>query len=204
VNPFDFKLPQQSLLGGYYSPTPMQRRESPLGGALSTAKKKRQVFFSFHYDDVLRAAQVRNMGVVDNNRLCSPNDWEKVWRGGDAAIQRWITGQMAGRTCTVVLIGAETYLRDWVRYEIIKSWNAGMGVLGLHIHGLNCPRNGLGVKGPSPFFAISVDNKRMSDIVPVLDPFGLTSRQVHASIRMGLNTWIERAIAVRKLYPNAK
>ena len=40
---------------------------------------KRQVFFSFHYfRDNWRAAQVKNMGVVDNSSTWSANDWEEV------------------------------------------------------------------------------------------------------------------------------
>ena len=40
---------------------------------------KRQVFFSFHYDnDNWRAGQVRNMGKVDSSSTFSDNDWEEV------------------------------------------------------------------------------------------------------------------------------
>ena len=38
---------------------------------------KRGTFFSFHYKpDNWRAAQVRNMGVVEGNSPVSDNDWE--------------------------------------------------------------------------------------------------------------------------------
>ena len=66
----------------------------------------RRVFFSFHYKpDNSRAAQVRNMGLVDGNAPVSDNDWETVTKGGDAAIQKWIDGQIYGKSCAVVLIG---------------------------------------------------------------------------------------------------
>lgn len=40
---------------------------------------KRQVFFSFHYNnDNWRVAQVRNMGVVEDQETFSDNSWEKV------------------------------------------------------------------------------------------------------------------------------
>ena len=70
---------------------------------------RRRVFFSFHYEaDAWRAAQVRNMGMVEDDEPVSDNDWEAVTRGGDAAIQRWIDGQMQGKSCAVVLIGSNT------------------------------------------------------------------------------------------------
>jgi len=39
---------------------------------------RRQVFYSFHYEaDAWRAAQVRNMGVVEGNQPASDNEWNK-------------------------------------------------------------------------------------------------------------------------------
>lgn len=39
----------------------------------------RRVFYSFHYEpDNSRAAQVRNMGVVEGNKPASDNDWETI------------------------------------------------------------------------------------------------------------------------------
>ena len=69
----------------------------------------RPVFYSFHYDpDNWRASQVRNMGVVDGNEPAKDHDWETITKGGEAAIKKWIDGQLNGRTCTAVLIGAES------------------------------------------------------------------------------------------------
>jgi hypothetical protein len=100
----------------------------------------RKVFFSFHYQrDAWRASQVRNIGVVEGNASATDNKWEEVKRGGDAAIRRWIDEQLTGRSCTIVLVGAETADRHWVQYEIEKSWNDGnKGLLGIRIH-WSCP-----------------------------------------------------------------
>jgi hypothetical protein len=39
----------------------------------------RQVFFSFHYNaDAWRTAQIRNIGVVEGERIIFDNDWEEV------------------------------------------------------------------------------------------------------------------------------
>ncbi len=49
---------------------------------------KRQVFYSFHYDnDVFRVQQIRNIGALEDNKPVSANDWEKVKKGGDKAIE---------------------------------------------------------------------------------------------------------------------
>ena len=52
---------------------------------------KRQIFYSFHYDnDVFRVQQIRNIGTLENNEPVSPNDWETVKRGGETSIKKWI------------------------------------------------------------------------------------------------------------------
>ena len=92
----------------------------------------RRAFYSFQYKpDNWRASQVRNMGVVDGNKPATDNDWEKVIKGGDKAIKKWIDGQLNGRSCTIVLIGKSTAGRKWIKYEIEESWNNGKGVLGI-------------------------------------------------------------------------
>ena len=52
-------------------------------------------------------------------------------KAGDVAIKRWIANQMDRRTCTVVLVGTNTANRKWINYEIVKSWDDGMGVVGI-------------------------------------------------------------------------
>ena len=67
----------------------------------------RKTFFSFHYKpDNWRAAQIRNMGLVEGNIPVSDNDWESITKGGDNAIRKWVADQMQGKSCTIVLIGA--------------------------------------------------------------------------------------------------
>lgn len=42
---------------------------------------KRQVFYSFHFDnDVMRVQQIRNIGVVEGNKPVAPNNWEQIKR----------------------------------------------------------------------------------------------------------------------------
>lgn len=101
----------------------------------------RRVFFSFHFDrDNWRANQVRNSWLTQDDResagYIDAADWEDLKRQGDDAIKRWINDQMKGTSVTAVLIGKETYNRDWVEYEIKKSWRDGNGIVGIRVHNL--------------------------------------------------------------------
>ena len=97
----------------------------------------RKVFFSFHYDpDCWRASQIRNIGALEGNSPVSDNKWEEIKKGGDTAIEKWIGAELSGKSCAIVLIGANTAGRKWINHEIEKGWNDGKGVLGIYIHNL--------------------------------------------------------------------
>lgn len=152
---------------------------------------KRRVFYSFHYKaDAWRASQVRNLGVVEGNTPATDNAWENVKRGGATAIQRWIDGQISGRSCAIVLIGSQTATRKWVKYEIAKAWVDGKGLLGIHIHNLRNQAGLTATKGNNPF-DLRVDGKNLLNVVPVHSPRSL------AGIRENIGDWIEDAIERR-------
>lgn len=117
----------------------------------------RRVFFSFHYQqDIFRVSQVRNSGITkgtyEQSGFIDHADWESLERKGDNAIKQWINDQLNGASVTVVLIGAETFDRPWVNYEIQQSFADGKGMLGIYIHNLKDPRTGLAdYKGRNPF-----------------------------------------------------
>lgn len=163
----------------------------------------RQVFFSFHYSpDNWRASQVRNMGVVEGSPAASDNDWEAVKRGGEAAIKRWIDGQLEGRTCTVVLIGEQTARRKWIDYEIHSSWNAKKGLVGIHVHHLKDVGGLQSNKGTNPFAHIRMqrDGAALSSLAKVYDPPFNDSKKCYDYIKQNLGAWIEEAIRIRKAY----
>jgi hypothetical protein len=148
----------------------------------------RKVFFSFYYiEDNWRAAQIRNMGVIEGNNAISDNDWEAVKKGGDKAIQNWIDSQIKGRSCTIVLIGKNTAGRKWIDYEINKSWEEGKGVFGIYIHGLKNSNGKQSDKGKNPF----------SDIIAVYDPPYSESKDVYDYISRNIEKWVEKAIKQR-------
>ena len=163
----------------------------------------RRIFFSFHYKaDNWRTSQVRNIGVIEGNRPVTDNDWERIKRGGTKAIQDWIDRQLKGKSCTIVLIGAKTAGRKWIKYEIEKSWNDGKGVLGIHIHNLLDKDRKKSVKGRNPFadFTMDRDGKKLSRIVKVYDPPYSKSTSVYNYINTNIAGWVEDAVLIRNNY----
>ncbi|SMG66220.1 MTH538 TIR-like domain [methanotrophic bacterial endosymbiont of Bathymodiolus sp.] len=161
----------------------------------------RKAFYSFHYKpDNWRVATVRNIGSVEGNKLASDNDWETVTNSGDAAIKRWIATQMKGRSCTVVLVGTNTADRKWINHEIISSWDEGMGVVGIHIHGLKNSDGEVSTKGKNPFGFICEGNtgKKLSSIVECYNPTGSNSKERYDLISTHLEKAVENAIKIRK------
>ena len=160
---------------------------------------KRRVFYSFHYrQDAWRAAEIRNMGVLEGNEFASPNDWEEVKRGGREAIKRWIDRQMKGRSCAVVLIGAETAGRKWINYEIKKAWTDKKGLLGIYIHNLKNKEKEQSAKGRNPFADPRIEIPSLSDIIKVYNPPSNISTDVYRYIYDNIANWIEEAIRIRE------
>jgi len=129
----------------------------------------RRVFFSFHYErgDVWRASQVRNSWVTKPDREAAgfwdAASWEEVKKKGDAAIKKWIDNQLTGTSVTVVLIGAETNSRDYVKYELEQSWKKGNGILGIYIHQMKDSDGKTCTKGSNtfgPIFTNPDDDKK--------------------------------------------
>jgi hypothetical protein len=114
----------------------------------------RKVFFSFHYDrDVRRVVQVRNSWVVRRAGEAQPfydkADFEEAKKRA-GGIENWIEEQLKGTSVTVVLFGAETYDRQWVRYEIKRSYELGKGLLAIDIHKVKDPQLGVDTQGKNP------------------------------------------------------
>jgi hypothetical protein len=160
----------------------------------------RDCFYSFHFKpDNARASQVRNIGVIEGNQPVSDNDWETVTRGGDDAIRKWITSQMKGKTCAVVLVGSGTANRKWINHEIVKAWDDGLGVVGIHIHGLKNLDGETSTKGNNPFDYINYGStgKKLSAIVKCYNPAGATSKEKYDWIATYLSDAVEEAITIR-------
>lgn len=179
---------------------------------------KRQVFFSFHYEaDAWRAAQVRNMGVVEGDSPYSDNGWERARKYTDDGIKGWIEQQMRMRSCVVVLVGAQTASRKWVRYVIEEGWRKSKGVLAIDVHNLKDHNGERAMQGRDPmslFYAdktfnwircgdapLDTNEVLLSSIIPMKDPECFTSTYVYDEIKRHIEDWIEEAIEIRHRYP---
>lgn len=153
---------------------------------------KKQVFYSFHFDnDVMRVQQIRNIGMIEGNTPVSVNEWEEVRQKGDPAIEKWIDDNMKYRSCVIVLVGEETAERPWVKYEIIKAWNDGKGLLGIYIHNIKCPRKGTCKQGANPFDQVTFDGgKKLSTVVRCHNP---SAYDAYSDIARNIENWIETA-----------
>jgi hypothetical protein len=161
----------------------------------------RRVFYSFHYKpDNWRASQVRNIGVVEGNVPVSDNDWEKVTKGGDEAITKWITDQFYNRSCVVVLAGENTAARKWIDYEIIEGWKAGKGIVGICIHNLKDANEKQSSRGRNPFDHLTFGEKKFSSVVKLYDPPYTTSTNVYDHIKKNISAWVEEAVTIRGKY----
>lgn len=159
----------------------------------------RQVFYSFHYQpDSTRAAKIRNIGKIEGNKPANDNDWETVIKGGDAAIKKWIDGQLQGRSCTLILAGTDTANRKWINYEIETSWNKGMGVAVLNIHGITNLSGNTSAKGNNPLDGFTVKGRNLNSIAKRYDPQGIDSRAKYNWISNNIEKIIEEAIQIRK------
>ena len=179
---------------------------------------KRQVFFSFHYEeDVWRVGQVRNIGTIEGQPIFSDNGWEKIRRTSDESIKRWIDKEMTMRSCVVVLIGEHTASRKWVKYEIEQAWKKGKGVVGIYIHKLEKSQKQHANKGNNPFDLFYVDKTinyiserdnpidandiKLSSVIKAYEPPYVTSNVVYQDIQDNIEDLIEEAIAIRNRYP---
>lgn len=132
----------------------------------------KRVFFSFHYQDVatFRANVVRQHWRLKPDRgesgFFDASIWESAKKESDLALKRLINSGLDNTSVTCVLIGTETYKRRWVRYEIIKSYDKGNSLVGVHINGIKDKNQQTFYNGKNPFdylgLIVSDDGKKIT------------------------------------------
>ena len=122
----------------------------------------KRIFFSFHYQDVIdfRANVVRNHWMTKPDReeagYFDASVWESARRQGDTALKRLINGALENTSNTCVLIGSQTYVRPWVRYELFKSFRRRNHLFGVHINGIKSKDGYVKALGPNPLDYVGV------------------------------------------------
>jgi len=79
------------------------------------------------------------------------------------------------------------------------SWNDGLGVVGIRIHGLKGFDGNTSVAGANPFDFIThgPTKQPLSSLVKCYDPRGMTSKDRYAWITQYLAAAVEEAIQIR-------
>jgi hypothetical protein len=131
----------------------------------------RRTFFSFHYKpDVTRAWVVRNSWVTkvaqgerEDAGFFDSSVFEAKQRESDDALKRFLRDGLKNTTVTCVLVGAQTTLRRWVRYEIFRSFMRGNGLFAVRIHTIADLDRRQATRGGDPFgdVAFTVDGDRL-------------------------------------------
>jgi hypothetical protein len=135
----------------------------------------RRTFFSFHYKpDVTRAWVVRNSWVTklaqgerDDAGFFDSSVFEAAQRESDEVLKRFLREGLKNTTVTCVLVGSETALRRWVRYEIFQSFMRGNGLLAVRVHSIPGFNKLPSPAGSNPFdsvaFAVDGDQIRFKE-----------------------------------------
>ena len=114
----------------------------------------RRAFFSFHYEpDVWRASTIKNSWVTQDRTAAgffNASLEEEAKAKGDAVVKKMIDEALKGTSVTVVLIGAETANRPYVKYEIQKSVEVGNGLVGVYIHNVKNSNGFASTRGANP------------------------------------------------------
>ena len=157
-------------------------------------------YYSYHYgNDAARASAVRRAIALEADEPITPNAWEELGWGGDTAVTRWVADRLRGKECLVVLIGTQTSLRKWVKYEIKMAWESGRGVIGINIHNLPDARGKAAKPGRNPFEDFAYGGVKLSEYVKVYEPLGENPQENLQYIANNAHIWAANAVAARRV-----
>ncbi|MDH1428879.1 TIR domain-containing protein [Comamonas aquatica] len=161
----------------------------------------KRVFFSFHYQDVIdfRANVVRNHWMTKSDReqagFFDASVWEESQKKGNIALKRLINGALDNTSNTCVLVGTETYLRPWVRYEILKSFKRGNHLLAVHINSITDKNKKVKTLGSNPFDFVGVrysDDGKTATLLEWLNDKWVDYDQIDNSATYAVNVGLDR------------
>jgi MTH538 TIR-like domain (DUF1863) len=136
-------------LGGYGLLAPPVGGTRTLLGASTFPTKKRKAYIAFHYDDIMRVNNVRNVWKIDHpdaplaRSFYDSSLWESRKLEGDDAVKKLIREGVEYTSAVCVLVGTDTWSRRWVKYEIARSVVDGRGLLAVHLNGLKHHQRGM-------------------------------------------------------------
>ena len=111
----------------------------------------------------MRVNVVRNAWKIthpDNALMRSFYDsslWETKKLGGDDAVKRLIREGVCYTSAVCVLVGSETWLRRWVKYEIVRAIIDERGSLAVHLNSIRHHKSLTPhTRGPNPLEYMAV------------------------------------------------
>jgi hypothetical protein len=131
-NPFGSLARPPSPPKALYTPPP-----KPIAPSI-----KRKAFFSFHFPDSLRVNAVRNTWKISHPSSATMRSfqdsslWERRKLTDPKAIKAIIRYGVTYTSAVCVLVGSETWSRQWVRYEIARAIIDGRGLLAVHVNSI--------------------------------------------------------------------
>ncbi len=114
------------------------------GSRIGTFAKaqKRRVYFSFHFDDIMRVNNVRQAWKIDHpdapliRSFYDSSLWERRQLDTPESVKRLIREGVEHTSAVCVLVGSLTWSRRWVLYEIARAVIDGRGLLAVHINSI--------------------------------------------------------------------
>lgn len=136
-----------------------------------------RLFLSYHFADNLRVAQIRNRLLADRSiqlqAVLESASWEDLKKDGHFAVETFIENQLRAASVTLVLFGAETATREWVRHEVMRSHQLGLGIIAIDIHGLRDNEGQAAQPGVNPLTLWQIDRngelQKFSEIYSTYD-----------------------------------
>lgn len=163
------KNPRRALIEDFASRPQVYSRHHSQGTRL---------FLSYHFEaDYWRVAQVRNSLLVGDDvpvqAVLESATWDELKKEGHSAVETFIENQLRAASVALILFGTETATREWVRYEVMRSHQLGLGVIAIDIHRIRDKDGRTAEPGPNPLalWQVEVDGRQcaFSDIYPTYD-----------------------------------
>jgi MTH538 TIR-like domain (DUF1863) len=145
-------------------PPPASNPFDPLPPALPLTPvaepKERRAFFSFHFDDVRRSVIVRNAWKFtgsQKNSFVDSSIWEESEAQDPETVKQIIRDGVSYTSVVCVLVGTESWLRRWIRYEIARAIIDERGLLAVHLNNIRDPNTLTTLPlGPNPLGYMAV------------------------------------------------
>ena len=146
------------------------------GGKADVADQR--LFLSYHFEaDAWRVAQIRNALLshkgVQVEAALEASTWDELKKDGHLAVETFLDNQLRTASVTIVLFGSSTASREWVRYEVMRSHQLGLGLIAVDIHRLPGADGQSAQPGPNPLSLWQADiagqKRAFSDLYPTYD-----------------------------------